>query len=108
MAVWKGLRGRMMYDPRDDPEAIEELRRWKEERKKMEDRDMEKCDVRDATHVKVRGDMKRIRSKWGIDKGVLAPPSKGGFGVITEEGEVVDMWTAEEYCRVILVEGKDY
>jgi hypothetical protein len=60
----------------------------------------EKCDVRDATHVKVAGELKVIRSKWGIDKGVLAPPSKGGFGVITEDGVVVDMWTAEEYQRV--------
>jgi hypothetical protein len=67
------------------------------------ERDMQKCDVRDATHVKVKGELKVIKSKWGIDKGVLAPPSKGGFGVITEDGVVVDMWTAEEYQRVLIL-----
>lgn len=62
---------------------------------------MEQCDVREATHVKMVGveEIKAIRSKWGIDKGVLAPPSKGGFGVITEDGVVVDMMKAEVYYR---------
>ena len=59
---------------------------------------MKNCGVREATHVKVNGKIERIESKWGIDsEGCLAPPSRGGFGVITCSGRIVTMWEAEEY-----------
>jgi len=62
---------------------------------------MENCDVREATHVKVGGVVKKILFKYGIEEGtgVLLKPSEGGFGVICEDNEVVDMWTAEEYYK---------
>ena len=56
--------------------------------------------VIEATHVKVNGQIKKIASKWGIDdKGRPAKPSEGGFGVITEDGQRVDMWSAQSYLR---------
>jgi len=56
--------------------------------------------VREATHVKVNGQIKKIVSKWGIDgNGRLAKPSEGGFGVITEDGQRVDMFQAQSYLR---------
>jgi len=60
---------------------------------------MRECDIKDATHVKIRsGQIERIESKWGIsDEGQLAKPSEGGFGVITESGESVSMWEALAY-----------
>lgn len=57
-------------------------------------------DVREATHVRSIDNPKieRIKVKWGIDQeGRLAPPSAGGFGVITESGRDIDMWHAAEY-----------
>jgi hypothetical protein len=61
------------------------------------------CDVRDATHVKTRdGRVEKIRSTWGIDpNGCLAPPSRGGFGVVTIKGERVSMWDAMAYFEEI-------
>lgn len=57
-------------------------------------------DVREATHVKVGGRVERIVSKWGInDKGHLAKPSEGGFGVVTESGRRVSMWEAQSYLK---------
>jgi len=57
-------------------------------------------DVSRATHVKVGGRIEKIASKWGIDgKGRLAKPSEGGFGVVTESGEEVTMWEAQEYLQ---------
>jgi len=49
---------------------------------------MQSCDVRSATHVKVKdGTIQRIVSKWGIDEeGHLARNRDGGFGVVTEDG----------------------
>lgn len=57
-------------------------------------------DVREATHVKVGGLVEKIVSKWGInDKGHLAKPSEGGFGVVTESGRRVSMWDAQLYLK---------
>ena len=43
---------------------------------------------------------KKIISKWGInEKGWLAKPSEGGFGVITEDGQRVGMFEAEAYFK---------
>mgnify|MGYP001567551016 CR=1 len=57
-------------------------------------------DVIEATHVKVNGRLEKIVSKWGInDKGHLAKPSEGGFGVVTESGLRVSMWQAQSYSR---------
>ncbi len=61
----------------------------------------EGVDVREATHVKtMSGRVEKIASRWGIDsEGHLAKPSEGGFGVITESGEQVGMWSAKSYLR---------
>ena len=57
-------------------------------------------DVREATHVKVNGQIEKIVSKSGIDhEGRLAPPSKGGFSVTTESGKTVSMWNAQSYLK---------
>lgn len=59
-----------------------------------------KVDFRRATHVKVRDrdEIEKIASKWGIkDNAVLAKPSEGGFGCVTERGERVTMWEAHSY-----------
>ena len=57
-------------------------------------------DGREATHVKVSGRIEKIASKWGIkEEGGVAKPSEGGFGVVTESGERVDMWTAQSYLK---------
>ncbi len=59
---------------------------------------MKNVDVRNATHVKVNGQIEKISSKWGISRnGHLAKPSEGGFGVVTESGQRVDMWHAQSY-----------
>ena len=56
--------------------------------------------VVEATHVKVNGQIKRIGSKWGInEKGGVAKPSEGGFGVITEDGQRVGMFEAQSYFK---------
>jgi hypothetical protein len=62
---------------------------------------MQQVDVRDATHVKVGCHrLEKIERKWGIDRnGRLAKPSEGGFGVITDRGECIDMWTATSYWK---------
>lgn len=62
---------------------------------------MKSVDVREATHVKTTsGRVEKIASTWGIDsKGYLAKPSEGGFGVVTESGERVGMWSARSYLR---------
>lgn len=59
----------------------------------------QQCDVREATHVKTAdGQIEKIDSKWGIDAdGQLAKPSAGGFGVVTESGRSVDMYSAHSY-----------
>lgn len=61
----------------------------------------EKCHVREAAYVQdLSGLVERIVEKWGIDaEGHLAPPSKGGFGVITETGRRIDMWHVKAYFR---------
>lgn len=60
----------------------------------------EGVDVRDATHVKVGGQFKKIAAKWGIDsEGRLSKPSEGGFGVVTEDGQKIDMWQATLYGK---------
>ncbi len=60
----------------------------------------EGVDVRQATHIRVGGQVERIASKWGIDsQGHLAKPSQGGFGVVTESGRRIDMWKAQLYLR---------
>ena len=42
----------------------------------------------------------RIIAKWGISEdGRLAKPSEGGFGCITEEAILVDMWHALAYYK---------
>ena len=57
-------------------------------------------DVREATHVKVGGQVEKIASKWGIGHdGRLAKPSEGGFGVVTESGRRVSMWEAQSYSK---------
>ena len=64
-------------------------------------------DVREATHVRSLDNprIERILVKWGISKsGSFQPPSKGGFGVITISGRVIDMWQASAYYKV---EGED-
>lgn len=59
---------------------------------------MREVDVQEATHVKVEGRIEKIASKWGIgENGHLAKPSDGGFGVITVDGERVDMFDAQLY-----------
>lgn len=61
---------------------------------------MTPTDIRQATHVKVDGQIYPIKSKWGIDpNGFLLPPSKGGFGVYTEDGKRVAMYEAEAYYK---------
>jgi len=64
---------------------------------------MQSCDVRSATHVKVKdGTIQRIVSKWGIDEeGHLARNRDGGFGVVTEDGLRVSMWEAYGYFHVV-------
>jgi hypothetical protein len=69
---------------------------------------MEKCDIREATHVKVKNKIYKIKSKWGINEdGTLNPPSKGGFGIITDDdtkiglyGERIDMFGIELYHKM--------
>lgn len=59
---------------------------------------MKSTNIRDATHIKVQGVYKKIVEKWGVSpEGRLAKPSEGGFGVVTEDGERIDMWHAEAY-----------
>jgi hypothetical protein len=62
---------------------------------------MKQCDVRDATRVSRDGiERLKIASKWGIrPDGRLAPPSQGGFGVFTEDGERISMMEAHSYWR---------
>lgn len=59
---------------------------------------MKRTDVQSATHVQLNnGQIKKIKTKWGIDKnGHLA---KEGFGVITDDGESIDMMTAKLYWK---------
>jgi hypothetical protein len=62
---------------------------------------MERCDVREATHVSRDGQERvKIASKWGVrPNGTLAPPSQGGFGVVLENGDRVSMWQVHSYWR---------
>lgn len=56
--------------------------------------------VREATHVKVGGQVLKIASKWGIKpEGGFAKPSEGGFGVVTENGRRVGMMEANSYLK---------
>ncbi len=54
-------------------------------------------DLSVGDYVKVGGKFEKITSFWGICEGVLAKPSQGGFGVITESGREVSMWEAQSY-----------
>jgi len=60
---------------------------------------MTRTDVQSATHVElVGGTVKKIASKWGIDeRGHLAGPKAGGFGVVTDDGDHIDMMAAKAY-----------
>lgn len=62
---------------------------------------MQNTDVREATHVMLAdGRIVKIASKWGVGSdGRLAKPSEGGFGVVTESGQRVDMWSARAYFK---------
>ena len=63
---------------------------------------MKMTDVRNATHVKVGDTMHEICETWGIAKdGSFAKPSEGGFGVITTDGQRIDMFTANSYWTVL-------
>jgi len=57
--------------------------------------------VEEATHVKTPwGTVEKIASKWGVSSdGRLAKPSEGGFGVVTEGGDEIDMWEAKSYLK---------
>jgi hypothetical protein len=56
------------------------------------------ADVRNASHVTVDGSIERVISRWGVDeRGHLAPPSQGGFGVVTISGRRVGMFEASAY-----------
>lgn len=58
------------------------------------------CDVREAEYVRFADRTERIVMRWGIrPDGRLASPAQGGFGVITESGEHVNMWQALMYLR---------
>jgi hypothetical protein len=62
---------------------------------------MEKCTIREATHVQIKnGQIKKILKKYGIRKdGTLKPPSEGGFGVVTEDYQIVTMLEAQLYFK---------
>lgn len=62
---------------------------------------LEPCDVVEATHVVTKGGVtEEIVATYGINPdGRLAPPSQGGFGVITASGKKIDMWHAQKYLR---------
>jgi hypothetical protein len=64
---------------------------------------MERCDIREATHVQVGGIIKKILFKYGIEEGtgLLLKPSEGGFGVITEDNQTVSMWQAQLYFKEV-------
>jgi hypothetical protein len=50
-------------------------------------------------YVKIaHGRYEKIISTWGVDsQGRLNKPSEGGFGVVTESGRSVSMWSALAY-----------
>jgi hypothetical protein len=62
--------------------------------------DLESCSIHEAEYVEYPPrHIEKILEKWGIgEHGELAPPSKGGFGCITELGKVT-MWQAKSYWR---------
>ena len=61
---------------------------------------MKQVDVREATHVQVDGQIGRIKEKWGVGpEGGLAPPSRGGFGVVTVSGRRLTMWQVDSYWK---------
>lgn len=61
---------------------------------------MKHTSVVEATHVKVGGQWHKIIAKNGVGpNGELAPPSKGGFSVVTEDAGTIDMWRAEAYKK---------
>jgi len=60
----------------------------------------ESVSVIDATHVKVGNRIKKIRSKWGIYSGIVAKPSEGGYGVVTEDGVPITMWEADSFLKI--------
>jgi hypothetical protein len=68
------------------------------------------CDIRGATHVELlSGRIERITDKWGVGPdGELAPPSKGGFGVVTETGSRVSMFEARRYFSNAAVETMEH
>jgi hypothetical protein len=56
--------------------------------------------VNEATHVKIDGEFVKIKSKWGVGpNGQVARMKEGGFGVVTEDGRRIDMWSAQLYGR---------
>jgi len=61
---------------------------------------MKHVSVVEATHVKYGGRWEKIVAKTGIDRnGKLAPPSAGGFSVVTESGKTISMWVAQAYDK---------
>ena len=59
------------------------------------------CDVREAQYVMgLDLVVRKIKAKWGISKeGHLEKPSKGGFGCVTEDAIIIDMWHAQMYFK---------
>jgi hypothetical protein len=68
-------------------------------------------DIRDmepGDYVKTTTGYEKIKSIHGVDAktGRLNKPSEGGFYVVTEGGQTVDMYTARSYHKRGEVEGK--
>jgi hypothetical protein len=49
----------------------------------------------------------KIQSVYGVWP-VMAKPSEGGCGVLTESGENISMWDAHSYHTAIEVEGNSW
>lgn len=62
---------------------------------------LEQTDIYQAEYVLTQDNgLKEIKFKWGVGPGrALAPPSKGGFGVVCENGQTVTMWQAKLYFK---------
>lgn len=57
-------------------------------------------EMRPGDFVKYQGRREKIASIWGVNAdGTLEPPSRGGFGVVTESGIRVGMFEAESYHK---------
>lgn len=56
--------------------------------------------VKDATHVRVGGQIEKIKYKRGVGSdGWLNRARDGGFGVVTENGSIVSMYMAQSYLK---------